>query len=138
MPKRPKTASSVLWAGPDVERLILWKPQVAIRMLEEIGQRMHDAQERLGDCAFKGIPARVASLLLKLSDYGAHPIRRISHQDLADMIGVYRETITIRLDHLRDEGIIDIGRREISILDLERLRAVAEEEVLRKPMAARH
>jgi hypothetical protein len=54
------------------------------------------------------------------------------------MIGVYRETMTIRLDHLRDRVILDISGKEILILDLERLRAVAEEEVRRKPMAARH
>ena len=46
----------------DVERLILSKPQVALRMTEEIGQRLHSSQERLGDSAFKGVPARVASL----------------------------------------------------------------------------
>lgn len=38
----------------DVERLILAKPQVALRMMEEIGQRLYDIRERLGDCAFKG------------------------------------------------------------------------------------
>jgi CRP-like cAMP-binding protein len=116
----------------DVKRLILSKPQVALRMLEEIGQRMHEVQERLGDSAFKGIPARVASLLLKLSQTGAQPIKGISHQDLAEMLGVYRETVTNTLDHLQDEGIIGLGRKKISILNRDRLCQVAEEEVLRK------
>ncbi len=116
----------------DVERLMMMKPQVALRMLEEIGQRMHNAQERLGDSAFKGIPARVASLLLRLSNNGAQPINGIRHQDIADMMGVYRETVSNALGSLRDEGIIDISRKEISILDPERLREMAEEEILRK------
>lgn len=116
----------------DVEKLILWKPQVAIRMLEEIGQRMHEVQERLGESVFKATPARVASLLLKLSHDGAQPIKGMSHQDLADIAGTYRETLTGTLDHLRDQGIIDVGRKMISILNLEKLRHVAEEEVLRK------
>jgi CRP-like cAMP-binding protein len=93
---------------------------------------MHEAQERLGESVFKGTPARVASLLLKLSQTGARPIKGISHQDLADMLGVYRETVTITLDHLQDEGIISLGRKKISILNLDRLCQVAEEEVLRK------
>lgn len=116
----------------DLERLILSKPQVALRMLEEVGQRMHDAQERLGESAFKGIPARAASLLLRLSDGGAREISGMSHQDLADWLGVYRETITNTLDKLRNEGLIEISRKKIEILDVERLRAAAEEEVLRK------
>ena len=93
---------------------------------------MHDVQERLGDSAFKGIPARVASLLLKLSDDGAQPVRGMTHQDLGDMIGVYRETVSNTLGSLRDEGIVDISRKEISIINPERLREIAEEEVLRK------
>jgi CRP-like cAMP-binding protein len=96
---------------PDVERLILSKPQVALRMLEEIGQRMHDVQERLGDSTFKGIPARVASLLLKLSNDGAQPIKGTTHQDLADMLGVYRETVTNALDGLRDQGLVEVSAK---------------------------
>lgn len=117
---------------PDVERLILSKPQVALRMLEEIGQRMHDVQERLGDSAFKGIPARVASLLLKLSNDGAQPIKGPTHQDLADMIGVYRETVTNALDSLRDQGLIEVRRKEIIVLKPEQLQDVAEQEALRR------
>jgi CRP/FNR family transcriptional regulator, cyclic AMP receptor protein len=113
---------------PDVERLILSKPKVALRMLEEIGQRMHDVQKRLSDSAFKSVPARLASLLLNLSDNGGHAIKGIRHQDLADMLGTYRETVSDSLGELRDEGIIELGRKEISVDDLEALREKAEEE----------
>lgn len=116
----------------DVERLILSKPQVALRMLEEIGHRMHEVQERLGDSAFKGVPARVATLLLRLSNEGTQPIRGMRHQDLADMLGLYRETVTTTLDHLRDEGIIEISRKEIMLRNIQALREAADEEILRK------
>lgn len=116
----------------DVERLLMMKPRVALRMLEEVSRRMHDAQERLGDSAFKGVPARVASLLLSLSDNGSKPLQGARHQDLADMMGVYRETVSNALGSFRDEGIIDLSRKEISILDPKRLREKAGEEVLRK------
>ncbi|HLG18134.1 MAG TPA: Crp/Fnr family transcriptional regulator [Blastocatellia bacterium] len=117
---------------PDVERLILSKPQVGLRILEEIGQRMHEVQERLGDTAFKGIPARVASLLLRLSNEGAQPIKGITHQDLADTIGVYRETVTNALDSLQDQRIIQVKRKEVVILDAQKLQGVAEQEMLRR------
>lgn len=116
----------------DVEKLILWKPHVALRMLEEIGQRLHEVQERLGDSVLKKVPARVASLLLRLSNEGTQPIKEMSHENLAHLVGSYRETVTFTLDHLRDEGIIDMGRKRISILNLEKLRKVAAEEALRR------
>ncbi len=116
----------------DVERLILAKPQVALRMIEEIGLRLYDIRERLGDCTFKGVSARVASLLLTLSHDGASPLAGARHQDLADMLGVYRETVSSTLGHFRDEGIIELNRKEISIVNAERLREIAEEEIIRK------
>lgn len=112
----------------DVERLILSKPAVALRMLEEIGQRMRDAQERLGDSAFKSVPARIASLLLNLSSNGAQSVKGARHQDLADMLGVLRETVSDSLGVLRERGIIEIGRKEITIRCAVKLREVAEEE----------
>lgn len=119
----------------DVEKLIHWKPQVAIRMLEEIGHRMHDVVEHLGNCSLKRMPARVASLLLELSHEGTQGIKGMTHDDLADRIGTYRETMTNILDRLRDQGIIEIGRMKISIRDLRKLRSMAEEEVLRDRVA---
>lgn len=112
----------------DVERLILSKPKVALRMLEEIGQRMHDVQERLSDSAFKNVPARLASLLLSLSKGGAQSVTGIRHQDLADMLGIYRETVSDSLGELRDQGVIEIGRKEITIRGVEKLRDIAAEE----------
>jgi CRP-like cAMP-binding protein len=49
----------------DLERLILNKPILGLRMLEITGRRLSDAESRLEDMAFKGIPARLASLLLR-------------------------------------------------------------------------
>src|SRR5574341_1332843 len=40
----------------DIERLMRWKPQVALRMLEDIGRRLLDVQERLSESVFKGVP----------------------------------------------------------------------------------
>ena len=51
----------------DLERLILQRPQVALRILDITGQRLRDAESRLEDLAFKGIPARLCSLLLRLA-----------------------------------------------------------------------
>lgn len=116
----------------DIERMILWKPQIGLRMIEEIGQRMHDVQGRLGDNVFKGVPARVASLLLKVSNDGEYPVKGLTHQDLADMLGVYRETVTNALDGLRHDGMIEVSRKEIVLLNVAELSSVAEEEILRK------
>jgi CRP-like cAMP-binding protein len=111
----------------DLERLILNKPQVALRILEITGKRLREAEERLENMAFKGIPARLASLLLRLAEeQGTHEISGLTHQDLAESVGTYRETATQVLNDLKAQGLIEIGRKRISILDEARLTEIAE------------
>lgn len=110
----------------DLERLILNKPVVGLRMLEITGRRLNDAEARLEDMAFKGIPARLASLLLRLSNERSSPdITGLTHQDLAETIGTYRETATQVLNDMKSQGLIEIGRKRITIKDADRLAEVA-------------
>jgi CRP/FNR family transcriptional regulator, cyclic AMP receptor protein len=111
----------------DLERLILNKPQVALRILEITGKRLREAEERLENMAFKGIPARLASLLLRLSqEQDSNVVSGLTHQDLAESVGTYRETATQVLNDLKSQGLIDIGRKRIALLDKEKLSEIAE------------
>ncbi len=111
----------------DLERLILNRPQVALRILDITGKRLREAEERLENMAFKGIPARLASLLLRVAEeQRSATITGLTHQDLAESVGTYRETATQVLNDLKGQGLIEIGRKRITILDKERLAQVAE------------
>lgn len=111
----------------DLERLILSKPQVALRILEITGKRLREAEERLESMAFKGIPARLASLLLRLSqEQDSDEVTGLTHQDLAESVGTYRETATQVLNDLKTRGLIEIGRKRIMLLDKEELFMIAE------------
>lgn len=109
----------------DLERLILQRPQVGLRILEITGRRLRDAEARLEDMAFKGIPARLASLLLRLAGE-EDEIVGMTHQDLAEMVGTYRETATQVLNDLKSKGLVEIGRKRLVIKDRAGLQAVAE------------
>ncbi len=111
----------------DLERLILSKPQVALRILEITGKRLREAEERLESMAFKGIPARLASLLLRLADeQGSDEVTGLTHQDLAESVGTYRETATQVLNDFKSHGLVSIGRKRIKLLDREALTDIAE------------
>lgn len=111
----------------DVEQLILSKPKVAIRIMQAMAQRLSEAETQLEDIAFKSIPSRLASVLLKLT--GQEPVTNIlkgyTHQDLAELLGTYRETTTQTLNDFKSRGWIEIGRKHIEILDREALQAQA-------------
>lgn len=110
----------------DLERLLVTKPKVALRIFETLGRRLKEAELRLEEIAFKGIPARLASLLLQLADeQGSDRITGLTHQDLGEQIGTYRETTTQTLNIFKTEGLIEIGRKRLTILDREGLKRIA-------------
>jgi CRP-like cAMP-binding protein len=111
----------------DLERLILNKPSVGRRVLETTGKRLRDAERRLEDMTFKGIPARLASLLLRIAaEQGSDEVVGLTHQDLAETVGTYRETATQVLNDMKADGLIEIGRKRIKILDRARLEVIAQ------------
>jgi len=111
----------------DVERMLLTKPKVALRIFEVLSRRLKEAEARLEEIAFKGIPARLASLLLQLADEaGRNTVSGFTHQDLGEQIGTYRETTTQTLNTFKAEGLIEIGRKTIVILDREGLTRIAK------------
>lgn len=111
----------------DLERVLLDKPKVGLRILETLGQRLQEIEARLEDIAFKSIPARLASLLLRLQEEHGNTIQGYTHQDLAEMIGTYRETTTQTLNDFKRDGLLDIGRKRLELYDLEGLRMIAEQ-----------
>jgi CRP-like cAMP-binding protein len=103
----------------DVEQLLVNKPQVGLRIMEVMARRLKEAESKLEDMAFKSIPARLASLLIKLSASQSPngDVDGYTHQDLAEMIGTYRETTTQTLNDFKNQGWINIERKRIEILD---------------------
>ncbi len=111
----------------DVERLILTKPMVAMRFMQAMAKRLTEAETQLEDIAFKSIPSRLANLLLKLTDpeTTSSLVKGYSHQDLAEMLGTYRETTTQTLNNFKSRGWVEIGRKHIEILNREALQTQA-------------
>jgi CRP-like cAMP-binding protein len=111
----------------DVERLLLSKPAVALRFMKVIANRLNQAEAQLEDMAFKTIAARLAALLLHLRAEAGDRIHGYTHQDLAEAIGTYRETATQTLNEFKSRQLIDIGRKQIDILDPVGLEQLAAE-----------
>jgi CRP/FNR family transcriptional regulator, cyclic AMP receptor protein len=115
----------------DVEQLLLKNPKIAMRLAQSLGNRLAEAEARLEDMAFKSVPARLAGLLLRLtdeSDWRGRPmVKGLTHQQFAELVGSYRETVTLTLNEFRTSGLIEIGRRKVIILDEAGLFEIAEQ-----------
>src|ERR671911_1729040 len=116
----------------DVERLIPEKPQVGIRMISLLSERLRYYETRLEDITLKGVPARLASLILFLVEKeGVQVPGEISiptnytHEHLGTMIGANREAVTRAFGRLQDEGALQIRRRLIYVDDVQALERAA-------------
>ncbi|HBY98338.1 MAG TPA: cyclic nucleotide-binding protein [Chloroflexi bacterium] len=108
----------------EVEYLLLNKPQMALRMLAIIGERLRQTEEQLEQIAFGSVSSRLANRLLELGGH-SRTVEGYTHQELAEMIGTYRETVTATLNDFKAQGLIAIGRKHIEILDRPALEALA-------------
>jgi len=119
----------------DLERLMLDKPEVGLKISHLLSERLRRYESRLEDLTLKGVSARLASLLLLLLESegvvcGRHQLKiptRYTHEHLGTMIGTAREAVTRAFSRLQDQGVVELRRRLIYIVDAEALRQLAEE-----------
>ncbi|MHB8792677.1 MAG: Crp/Fnr family transcriptional regulator [Thermoleophilia bacterium] len=116
----------------DFQALVRRHPEVALKIIRVLGQRLRQSMELVRDLSFKQVPHRLAGLLVKLAgEYGTESEAGLlielplSRQELADIVGTSRETITRELKKMEREGLVLIDRRRLTISDPERLRVWA-------------
>jgi CRP/FNR family cyclic AMP-dependent transcriptional regulator len=103
--------------------LLATDPGVARACAEELTRQLYRAFDDISEQAFRTVRQRLVRQLLLLAtpSEGAHLVVRASQQELADAIGSVREVVTRNLHHLHEEGLVDISRDEVAIVDPVRL-----------------
>jgi CRP-like cAMP-binding protein len=106
----------------DLAYLLQNHPTISYRLLQIIAQRCVRLETQLIDTTFKTTTARLAVLLLQLAHHRDRQfpvVSGFSHEELADHLGVYRETVSTALRDLKDAGAIELGRKYITICNPE-------------------
>jgi CRP/FNR family transcriptional regulator len=87
-----------------------------------IGQRLARAERLVADFALDAIAARLEKLLIEFSKrYGINETNGVlidiplPHREIASIVGSTRESVTVRLNAMRRDGIIDFVNRKILI-----------------------
>lgn len=110
-------------------------PLVCIRLLEVMCHRLRWTSEQLEDVNFLDLRCRLAKRVLYLWDKrqpspadGKTPKGvRIQQHTLAAMIGTTREAVNKQLRSWEKDGILDLGRGSITVVDRDRLESVVED-----------
>lgn len=116
----------------ELEGLIRRNPEVGIRLVRLLSERLRMCHERMADFANKDVPARLASLLVYLTESegvsgeeGYEIPTRYTHEQLGTMIGAGRVAVSRAFAGLREAGAVEQRQRRIRILDMEALERAA-------------
>ena len=120
----------------ELDRVILAKPEVGLRMMDLLAERLGQSNERMAEIAHKGVTSRLAGQVLRLLEDegvvdrggGYRLPSAYTHEELGAMIGAGRVAVTRALGALQEEGAVELRRRRIHVTDREALRRVAEQE----------
>lgn len=124
-------ATVILLPGEELREFMENCPQLAIGVTKLIGFRRARIERRLRSLLFRSNRDRLIQLLLELAEqygkkhaFGITVGISLTHQELASIIGATRESVTMILGELQSEGLIEIARQKLRILDLHRLAGV--------------
>jgi CRP/FNR family cyclic AMP-dependent transcriptional regulator len=108
-----------------IQALLECAPRMAHELVDLMSERTKLFLLRMEMLARKGLIPRLATLLLEKAENGV--VAGMTHKELAEHLGLHRESITATLGELRRAGIITIQRKTIRILQRKRLERAAQE-----------
>jgi CRP-like cAMP-binding protein len=125
----------------EVIALMARRPDVALAITKLIGLRRRRVEARLKNLLFRTTRERTAAVLLELTESHGKAVGpaweidlRLSHQDLANLVGATRETVTLTLGQLQADGLIRVKRRRVVVVNRAGLAAeVSGEAALSRP-----
>jgi CRP-like cAMP-binding protein len=124
----------LLWDGPTMLGLMERFPRLAINALRVLAERVHEFQDRYREMATERVERRVARALLRLArqvgrrvDNGVLIDLTLTRQDLAEMTGTKRFTISRIFSDWEKRGLIEAGRERVLIKEPHSLVTIAED-----------
>ncbi|HMO13096.1 MAG TPA: Crp/Fnr family transcriptional regulator [Pirellulaceae bacterium] len=116
-------------------------PHISLGITKLIGFRRRRIERRLKNLLFRSNRERLIYLILELveqygvaTEQGVELKIKLSHQDLANIIGSTRETVTVVLGQLQSEGFLQIARRRLTVTNAEGLSSQVDEPVNLQPV----
>ncbi|KIG12965.1 cAMP-binding protein [Enhygromyxa salina] len=110
--------------------LLLADAKLCFSFLSDVGKRRRQLETKLEHLVFKDVQAKLAALLLELGEeYGQETEDglqiglKITHQEMANLIGSTRETISLTLAQFKKKDLLNMNGRTVVLLDQDGLKA---------------
>jgi CRP-like cAMP-binding protein len=99
-------------ARNDFLRLLARSPDLALSVIQELTRRLRQVDEQASSLSFQRVKERTMGLLVRLAKeepgHEGRPMTPVlTHQQIADMIGTSRETVTRAIKGLKADGWLE-------------------------------
>jgi CRP/FNR family transcriptional regulator len=115
----------------DFRRFCEQHPAVPLKVLVAVGKRLRTLVQLVETVTFGSVRQRLARVLLQAVENappGADAGIAITHEELAARLGTVREVVSRNLARFQAEGLVQVVKRQIVVLDAAALKAEAETE----------
>jgi CRP/FNR family cyclic AMP-dependent transcriptional regulator len=117
---------------PVFEKLVDRHPRLAWELMRVSNERRIEVENKVARLIFRDVNAKLADLIISLGkEYGVEDARgtlvaiKITHQEMANLIGSTRETVSLTLSQFKKQGLIAMDGRKVIVTDFDGLRALA-------------
>ncbi|NDD29106.1 MAG: Crp/Fnr family transcriptional regulator [Proteobacteria bacterium] len=107
----------------DFRRLLEGNTRLCIGVITALSRRLRDLTDDTAGLIFHDVYQRLARKLLTLSeemgrqtDEGVEIPQRLTHQELANLVGATRETVTKALNDMEGRGLLLVRKKQVVIL----------------------
>jgi CRP-like cAMP-binding protein len=114
------------------------RPEAMLRIVQLLCARMRRVTHLVEDSLFLDVPTRLARQIVALAAArasttdGTAATLQLSQNDLARMLGVSREFVGKQLVQWREAGIVELGRRRLTVRDPKALRRLCNASPTRR------
>ncbi len=112
-----------------MQNLMLENKSLSLKIFKLIGFRFRKLERRLESLVFKDARTRIVEFIKEMAQERGQKVgfetmvkNQLTHQDIANLTGTSRQTVTTILNDLRERNLINFDRRKILIRDMDKLR----------------
>jgi CRP/FNR family transcriptional regulator, cyclic AMP receptor protein len=113
----------------DFEKLLKRKPELALKYSKQVGSKLRNIENRIMNLLNKDVKTRLIHFLWQLVEQeigestteGFCIPNYLTHEDIANLIGSSRQTVTTMINELEAEKIVSYNRNQICFLDVKKL-----------------
>lgn len=111
-----------------MQQLMHNNKSLSLKIFKLIGFRFRKLEKRLESLVFKDARTRIVEFIRELAEEKGQKVgfeimvkNPLTHQDIANLTGTSRQTVTTILNDLRDRNLINFDRRKILVRDMDKL-----------------